>query len=340
MISSNVEIIGTIGVDVLAANVRDQLAAAGDEVDLYIDSPGGDVIESNAISLAIAEYVIRNPQKIYTCTLGSLTASAAANILAKLPDAVSVNAYKDSLIMYHSCSGIVEGTPQQLRDVSMMMSLVNEAVIRELTAKTTLPVDEVKAALTGSGELWLDAKKALAVGLIDGIVGEDAEVLKYTENNETKTVLALVAQYKQKHMGAKAVDEEKKETDQVIEEIELETDAKPEEIEKKDIIEEVEKEIEEKPEVDIDALKAECDELKAENEELKKEIEGLKALVAKYRPSVKASAKAAPKADWASLVRELNAKHLNSKDYDREYLRLKAENKAAFEAFMKSHTIR
>ena len=339
MISSNIEIIGTIGVDVLASTVREQLAAAGDEICIYIDSPGGDVIESNAISLAIAEYVIRNPQKTYTCTLGSLTASAAANILAKLPDAVSVNAYKDSLIMYHSCSGIVEGTPQQLRDVSMMMSLVNEAVIRELTTKTTLPVDEVKAALCGSGELWLDAKKALAVGLIDGIIGEDADVLKYTENNETRAVLALVAQYK-RNKGVNATMDEKKETDQVIEEIELETEAKPEEIEKKDIIEEVEKEIEEKPEVDIDAIKAECEELKAENEQLKKEIEGLKALVAKYRPSVKASTKAAPKADWASLVRELNAKHLNSKDYDREYLKLKAENKNAFDAFMQGHSIR
>lgn len=345
VINSNVNIIGAIGEDVIAQTIRDELKAAGDEVAIYIDSPGGDVIESNAISLAIAEYALANPGKTYTCIIGSLCASAAANILAKLPTAFSVKAYKDSLIMFHSCSGIVEGGPEQLKDFSMMMELVNENVIRELSSKTSLGIAEIKGAFSAGRELWLDAYKAKDVGLVDEIIGEAPALMKYTENASTAKVLALVAKYKSEAnaMAKAEIEVEKQETDPVIAEVEVEENPVADEaaeVEKEALEEAIEKELEEKPEVDIDAIKAECDELKAENEQLKTEIEGLKALIAKYRPAAKASTKPAVKADWLTMVKELNAKHLGSAEYDKAYVKLKAEHKAAFDDFMKNHSIR
>ena len=346
LIQSNINIIGAIGEDVLAQTIRDELKAAGEEVALYIDSPGGDVIESNAISLAIAEYALANPGKNYTCIIGSLCASAAANILAKLPTAFTVKAYKDSLIMFHSCSGIVEGGPEQLKDFSMMMELVNENVIRELSSKTSLGIAEIKGAFSAGRELWLDGYKAKDVGLVNEIIGEAPALMKYTENASTAKVLALVAKYKN-NLEANAMAEieevEKQETDPVIAEVEVEENPVADEaaeVEKEALEEAIEKELDEKPEVDIDAIKAECDELKAENEELKTEIEGLKALIAKYRPAAKASTKPAVKTDWLTLVKALNEKHLGSAEYDKAYIQLKAENKAAFDAFMQNHSIR
>jgi ATP-dependent protease ClpP protease subunit len=135
-----IDLIGVIGMDVLSANVRMGLEETGDEVELYIDSPGGDVVESNAISLALSEYALKHPEKRYTCVLGSLVASAAANIVAKLPACYTVKAYTDTLLMYHSCSAMVDGNPDQLRDYATMMQLVNEQVIRSLMTKTTSSV--------------------------------------------------------------------------------------------------------------------------------------------------------------------------------------------------------
>ena len=345
-ISSELKIVGTIGEDVHAAEVREALNSADGDITLYLDSPGGDVIESNAISLAIAEYALANPGKTYTCIIGSLCASAAANILAKLPTAFQVKAYKDSLIMFHSCSGIVEGGPQQLKDFSMMMDLVNENVIRELSSKTSLGIAEIKGAFSAGRELWLDAYKAKDVGLVNEIIGEAPALMKYTENASTAKVLALVAKHKSEAnaMAKAEIEVEKQETDPVIAEVEVEenpvADEAAEVIEKEAVEEAIEKELEEKPEVDIDALKAECDELKAENDALKTEIEGLKALIAKYRPAAKASTKPAVKADWLTMVKALNEKHLGSAEYDKEYVKLKAEHKAAFDDFMKNHSIR
>lgn len=343
----SIEICGTIGMEAMAQAVRDGLSQSGDVVELYVDSPGGDVIESNAMSLAIAEYALANPVKQYVCTLGSLCASAAANIVAKLPACFKVRAYKDTLVMFHSCAGVFEGNPQQLRDYSVMMEIVNEAVMRALMTKTNLDGDTVKAAFMSGRELWLDGAKAVECGLVDELLDASPEAITYSNDARTRQVLALVATYKQQHLEAKMEEEKKEEvTQQVIaesapevkaEEI-LEEEAKAEtELEKEEIKKEVEKETEEAPEVDWEAK---CGELRQECDELKKEVDALKALVAKYQPTAKPNANAVVKTDWLSMVRELNAKHLPEQEYAKEYIALKQANKPAFEAFMKSRQTR
>jgi ATP-dependent protease ClpP protease subunit len=340
-----IEIIGTIGVEATARSVRAGLEESRETVELYIDSPGGDVIESNAISLALAEYSLQHPEKTYICTIGSLCASAAANILAKLPGCFTVRAYKDTLIMYHSCSGIIEGNPDQLRDQAMIMQLVNEAVISALAGKTTLGMETIRSAFCSGRELWLDGAKAVECGLVAELIDAEPDVHLYASDARTSRVLALVAEYKQKHMEANMAEEEKKE-----EAAQVAADASPAvvaetapvvaeetELEKEEIAEEVEKEKEEAPEVDWEA---ECTKLRQECDDLKKEVDALKALVAKYSPSATATAQKTVKADWLTLVRELNAKHLPEQEYAREYVALKRDHKPEFDAFMQSHTKR
>lgn len=330
---SKIDIVGTIGFEAMAAEVRAGLEGSDNAVELYIDSPGGDVLESNAMSLALAVYALKHPEKQYTCTLGSLCASAAANVLAKLPACFSVRAYSDTLIMYHSCNGLFDGGPQQLRDYAVMMELVNDGVVRALSEKTTIPIDEIKAAFTGGRELWLDAARAKECGLVAEIIGQPAVMAKCTETGAVKQILTLVAQYKQRKLEAQTMDEEEKK----IEEIEVKPEeVKPEEIERKEVIEEVEKELEEKPEVDWEAK---CGELEQECERLRQELDTLKGLVAKYQPSAKPT-QAKPKTDWITLVHALNKEQLNERDYAKAYGKLKAEHKAEFDAFMAAHQVR
>lgn len=332
---SRINLVGTIGFEVIADDVRSGLANADATVELFIDSPGGDVLESNAMSLAISEYSLQHPEKAYSCTLGSLCASAAANILAKLPACFTVRAYSDTLIMYHSCNGFFEGGPQQLKDYAVMMELVNEGVIRALTQKTTLPIEEIKGAFDGGRELWLDAQKAKECGLVGEIIDQPSALARYTETGAVKQILSLVAQYKQHKLEANMAEENKEPTAE--EEVVVTTEEKPAEETKKEIEKEVEKELDTPPEVD---WQAECEKLRGECDELKKELDALKALVAKYTPTAKPQAQPQPKADWLTLVRALNAKGLPQEQYDSEYIALKAEHKAEFDSFMASRTVR
>lgn len=332
---SRISIAGTIGFEAMAAGVRAALDASDGTVELYIDSPGGDVLESNAMSLAISEYCLQHPEKAYSCTLGSLCASAAANILAKLPACFVVRAYSDTLIMYHSCNGFFEGGPQQLKDYAVMMELVNEGVIRALSQKTTLPIEEIKGAFDGGRELWLDADRAKECGLVAEIIGQPSALARYTETGAVKQILSLVAQYKQHKLEANMAEENKEPTAE--EEVVVTTEEKPAEEIKKDIEEEINKEEEQPPEVD---WQAECEKLRGENDELKKELEALKALVAKYTPTAKPQAQPQPKTDWLTMLHALNERKLTDVEYAKEYGKLKAEHKAEFDAFMQAHSVR
>lgn len=332
---SRINIAGTIGKDAMAADVRAALDASDGTVELYIDSPGGDVLESNAISMAIAEYALKHPEKNYICILGGLCASAAANILAKLPQCFAIRAYSDSLLMWHSCQGVFDGNPQQLRDYAVMMELVNEGVIRALSQKTTLPIEEIKGAFDGGRELWLDAERAKECGLVGEIIGQPSALARYTETGAVKQILSLVAQYKQHKLEAKMAEENKEPTAE--EEVVVTTEEKPAEETKKEIEKEVEKELDTPPEVD---WQAECEKLRGECDELKKELDALKALVAKYTPTAKPQAQPQPKADWLTMLHALNEKKLTEAEYAKEYGKLKAEHKAEFDAFMQAHQVR
>lgn len=334
-----INITGTIGCDISSSDVLAALAECTGSVDIYLDSPGGDVVESNAMSLAIAQFAMGHPEMTYTATVGGLCASAAANLLVKLPKAFTIKAYSGSLIMYHSVTTMIDGNPQQLRDVSVMMDLVNEGVVRALSARTTLDLATIKAAFTGGRELWLDGNEAKDCGLVDELIDAEPVMVEFTANAKNSRILKLVAEYKSQHKTEAKMDENEVKAPEAKAEETPEVKAEETTETKEEIKEEVEKELETPaPEVDWEA---ECGKLKAECDELKKEIEGLKALVAKYKPSAKPTdAKQAVKADWLSLVRALNAKHLPEAEYDREYVKLKAEHQTEFQAFMKERTVR
>ena len=341
-----IEIIGTIGMDVFAQVFRQDLEETGDAVEIYVDSPGGDVVESNAMSLAVAEYALKHPEKQYTCVLGSLVASAAANFVSKLPACFKIKAYSDTLAMFHSCSAMVDGTPEQLRDFATMMSLVNENVIRSLMTRTTLPAEEIKTAFAGGRELWLDGKALKDCGLVDELIDAVPAMHAYGENEVSGRILRLVAQYKHRKMEANAMNEEDKteitaevteETAPVAEEVIEEAKAEVAEETKEEIKEEVAEELEEKPAEDWEAK---CGKLQAECDKLKAELEGLKAVMAKYTPSAKPEQKPAERQDWMGLVRALNKQGLSEIEYDKAYIKMKAEHQAEFNAFMKQHSVR
>lgn len=344
---------------------RRELSQCDDNLELYIDSPGGDVMASNTMSTLISEWCLSHPNAKPVCKIGGLCASAAANIVAKLPSCFTVYCYEDTLAMYHSAYAMITGGPESLRDNAVLLDLVNSVIIDKLLAKTTLDEQRVRTAFKEGREMWLSGRELKDCGLVDNVIGEksdraviqavyggtgtngNADALRYAACVSNRIRAKLEAhmeaeetkkpEVEETEANAQALEEEsaKAESEAAVKSECGDEETKAEdEVEKDDIDEAID---DEKDDDDTEEIEA----LKAENASLKAEVESLKAIVAKYQPSATPSAsKVAPKADWLTMVRALNAKHLPEQDYAKEYVALKQAHQEEFNAFMSAHTVR
>ena len=338
--------------DTMPRDVLAKLAECGDGIDLHIDSFGGDVLAANMIGNAIAAWCLEHPDAKCTCTVGSLAASAAANMLARLPKQFERKCFRDSLIMYHSAYGLICGGPEAMRDNAVMMDLVNDMAKNALKATTTLDAGRIDDAFREGRELWISGEEAKECGLVGELVdGTSGEIDFVSEDNKQYGLVAsAIKSYKtrkesimaevdeKKILAAKAEEEEKEDVPPVDAEDDTEVDAACDD-------EKTDAKAEDVPEAPADEdPDAECgdDEVKQELEALKAEVAALKAenesLKAKY--SVKATAKPVePKKDFAQLVREL-PKGLSQDKYAEAYSKLKSEHREEFDEYMRSHQTR
>ncbi len=346
--------------DTMPAGVLKQLGecTSDGEIDLHIDSFGGDVLAANMIGNAIAAWCLEHPEAKCTCTVGSIAASAAANMLARLPKQFERRCYEDSLVMYHSCYGLVCGGPEAMRDNAVMMDLVNDLAKNALKSRTTLDKDRIDDAFREGRELWLSGLECRDCGLVDGLIdGMAGEIEEIDENRSEYRLVASAVKSLKAHKEANKMAEidEKKALEAKAEEEEEKDDVPPVDAECDDENKDAQAECgddenkdakaEDVPEAPADEdPDAECgdDDMKQELEALKAEVAALKAenesLKAKYSVKAKAEA-AAPKKDFAQLVREL-PKGLSQDKYAEAYSKLKAEHREEFDEYMKSHQAR
>ena len=204
--------------------------------------------------------------------------------------------------------------------------------------------------------MWLDGKEAKECGLVQSLRGSESDKAirdkTYDDDNQASAYRFAARVTKKLHASLRARLEDRKMADTIenavnataepvaaepavtaqAEQTEPVANCDPDEPKAEDPIEEP-KEPEEDPDAELNALRA-------ENASLKAQIDELKATMAKYKPAASANQAPVAKADWLTLVKELNAKHLPEQVYAKEYSALKAAHKAEFDAFMNSHTIR
>jgi ATP-dependent Clp protease protease subunit len=147
---------------VSALSVIDAISQAGEApvLNVYINSPGGDVFESRAIMAALDRF----PGKT-VAHIDSLCASAATSIALACNE---VNMSQGALFMVHNASGMAWGDKQALRDTADLLQKVELSIIKDYSAKTGMPDEEVVALM--DAETWMTADEALANGFIDNVV--------------------------------------------------------------------------------------------------------------------------------------------------------------------------
>ncbi len=137
----------------------------GQDFDLHVSSPGGDVFEG----LAMLTSLRASPGQV-TAYVDGVAASAASFILMGA-DEVVMN--RNTELMIHDAWGMCLGNASDMRDMAGRLDKVSDNIADVYVSKAGKDVgywrDQMKA------EAWFTPAEALDVGLIDRVAGEAPE---------------------------------------------------------------------------------------------------------------------------------------------------------------------
>jgi ATP-dependent protease ClpP protease subunit len=183
------------------SRIRAAIAAAGPEIELYINSYGGDVLAGNEMIVALKAAMAAG--KSVEITVGAMAFSMAANMLAMLPGVAKIQAYSNSRIGYHGAYTYTEGGAGAHKDTMEMLATINAQVIVALKAKG---VKADVASWFSEGRIkFLTAAQALQLGIIDSIIGEEDTALAALEKEVAEKLMSdgiNVAAFGDEHIEA------------------------------------------------------------------------------------------------------------------------------------------
>jgi len=142
--------------------------AAGEEIEVWINSPGGDVDAGNEMLAAFQSF------KGYKCvTVGGLAASMAANFVLQCGARVEV--HENTRLMFHSAYAETVGGAGSHRDVADALDRFNAPMIARLK-ELGVPSERVDEGFAEGRAFWLDAQEAVMYGIAAKIVKGAAPV--------------------------------------------------------------------------------------------------------------------------------------------------------------------
>lgn len=272
-----------------------QVAQATDELEVRINSYGGNVFASNSMIIALRSWAFAHPKAKLSVVVEAIALSAAANILAMAPKSAHVSVYENSLVMYHSCTALTGGGPGAHKDAANLMDKINNSIISMLKDKTTLDMAIVTEWFQESRMGWLDAKELVGCKLADDIIdGESAPAPHIDETIEDSKLVAfyqgqqqLLAKYtpaatKEAPMPKQEEENKEKEEEKKDQQPTQEEEGKKDGEEGKKDEQPTQEEEGKKEEEE----KKECEQLKQQNAQLKQELAQLKQQLAASQENV------------------------------------------------------
>lgn len=142
------------------------------EINLFINSPGGDVFEGMAIYNAL----LTVKDKLTAHVMG-MAASIASIILMAAPKRII---HSGALVMIHNPSSGVWGTAEDLRKRAATLDMITDQMVEIYKSVTGLEEEELRKLL--DDETWMDADEAVEKGFA-------------TEANEEKAAASLQKKY-------------------------------------------------------------------------------------------------------------------------------------------------
>ncbi|MGM0882606.1 MAG: head maturation protease, ClpP-related [Bacillota bacterium] len=149
------------GDEVTPKQINEELNALGavDEINVRINSPGGEVFAG----VAIHAMLTRHNAKINVFVDGY--AASIASIIAMAGDTITMA--KGSYMMIHNPSGGVRGTAAEMRKYADVLDQIRDSMVGIYSAKTGKTSEDIIPLL--DAETWMDADSAVAQGFAHGV---------------------------------------------------------------------------------------------------------------------------------------------------------------------------
>lgn len=150
--------------------VAEEISAAnGEPLEVYINSPGGDVFAGSEIYTLLKEYKGDTTGKIVG--IAASAASVAAMGIKNLLIAPTAQ------IMIHNVSSMAAGDYRTMQHESEVLKNWNTSIANAYALKSGMPIDELLRLM--NKETWLTAQQALEQKFVDGIMFDEERSLSF-----------------------------------------------------------------------------------------------------------------------------------------------------------------
>ena len=153
------------GDEITPAMFRNELSKVSGDLTVWINSPGGDVFAASQIYT-----MLRNHKGKVTVKIDGIAASAAS-VVAMAGDETLIA--PTGMLMIHNPATIAIGNKSDMEQAIKLLDEVKESIINAYEEKSHQ--SRAKIAHMMDEETWLNAKKALSLGLVDGILFNDGD---------------------------------------------------------------------------------------------------------------------------------------------------------------------
>lgn len=153
--------------DVTPKMFRDELFSGSGDIELYINSPGGDCIAASQIYTMLMEYAGN-----VTVKIDGLAASAASVIAMAGTEVLMA---PTALMMIHDPLLSVYGNKRELTAAIGVLDEVKESIINAYELKTGMSRSKISRLM--EDETWMNAKKAIELGFADGMIEQSNVVI-------------------------------------------------------------------------------------------------------------------------------------------------------------------
>lgn len=140
-------------------DIVNSLPSTNEDLDVIINSGGGDVYAGSEIYTALKEY----PGKVNIKIVG--IAASAASVIAM---AGHVTISPTAQIMIHNVSSFVAGDNRAMQHEADVLKGFNESIASAYVDKTNQPLDDILELM--DKETWLTAQQAVELGFADEVM--------------------------------------------------------------------------------------------------------------------------------------------------------------------------
>ena len=163
-----------LGDEITPATFRDDLSKVSGNLTVWLNSPGGDVFAASQIYT-----MLRNHKGKVTVKIDGIAASAAS-VIAVAGDVTLIT--PTGMLMVHDPATLAIGNKSDMEQAIKLLEEVKESIINAYEDKTHLSRNKIAKMM--DDETWLNAKKAMSLGFVDGILFSNKEQKPPDEEKE------------------------------------------------------------------------------------------------------------------------------------------------------------